>query len=57
MCSSDLTRGFTEADMGEIAACIDTVLAAIGTPGEAAVIEGVKGRVAALTSRYPLPYR
>jgi glycine hydroxymethyltransferase len=51
------TRGFTEADMGEIAACIDTVLAAIGTPGEAAVIEGVKGRVAALTSRYPLPYR
>jgi glycine hydroxymethyltransferase len=51
------TRGFTEADMGEIAACIDTVLAAIGTPGEAAVIEGVKGRVSALTGRYPLPYR
>jgi glycine hydroxymethyltransferase len=43
--------------MGEIAACIDTVLAAIGTPGEAAVIEGVKGRVSALTGRYPLPYR
>ena len=51
------TRGFSEADMGEIAACIDTVLAAIGTPGEAAVIEGVKGRVSALTGRYPLPYR
>ncbi len=51
------TRGFDEADMGEIAACIDTVLAAIGTPGEAAAIDGVKGRVSALTSRHPLPYR
>ena len=51
------TRGFNEADMLEIAACIDTVLAAIGTAGEAATIDSVKVRVAALTSRYPLPYR
>ena len=51
------TRGFTEADMSEIASCIDTVLAAIGTPGEAATLESVKLRVAALTGRYPLPYR
>jgi glycine hydroxymethyltransferase len=51
------TRGFNEADMSEIASCIDTVLAAIGTPGEAATLESVKVRVAALTGRYPLPYR
>ena len=51
------TRGFNEADMSEIAACIDTVLAAIGTAGEAATIDAVKVRVAALTGRYPLPYR
>jgi len=51
------TRGFTAADMGEIAGCIDAVLAAIGTPGEAAAIEGVKRRVAALTGKYPLPYK
>ena len=51
------SRGFVEADMEEIAGCIDTVLAAIGTPGEAAALETVKGRVAAVTSRYPLPYK
>ena len=51
------TRGFNEADMSEIAACIDTVLAAIGTAGETATIDSVKVRVAALTGRYPLPYR
>jgi len=50
------SRGFIEADMEEIAGCIDTVLAAIGTPGEAAALETVKVRVAAVTSRYPLPY-
>jgi len=50
------TRGLVEADMPEIAGCIDTVLAAIGTPGEAAAIESVKVRVAALAARYPLPY-
>ncbi|HUR58883.1 MAG TPA: serine hydroxymethyltransferase [Opitutaceae bacterium] len=51
------TRGFVEADMGEIAACIDTVLAAIGTPGEAGALDEVKRRVAVLTGRHPLPYR
>ncbi|MEI6463087.1 MAG: serine hydroxymethyltransferase [Verrucomicrobiota bacterium] len=50
------SRGFVEADMAEIAGCIDSVLAAIGTPGEAVSLEAVKGRVAAVTSRYPLPY-
>ncbi|MBI5691661.1 MAG: serine hydroxymethyltransferase [Verrucomicrobia bacterium] len=51
------TRGFVEAEMEEIAGCIDAVLAAIGTPGEAAVIAEVGQRVAALTLRHPLPYR
>jgi glycine hydroxymethyltransferase len=51
------TRGFNEADMDEIAGCIDAVLAAIGTPGEAAAIEAVKQRVGALTGRHPLPYK
>ena len=51
------TRGFNEAEMDEIAGCIDTVLAAIGTPGEAAALEAVKQRVAALTGRHPLPYK
>jgi glycine hydroxymethyltransferase len=51
------TRGFTEAEMEEIAGCIDTVLAAIGTPGETAALDAVKGRVATLTARHPLPYK
>jgi glycine hydroxymethyltransferase len=51
------SRGFVEADMEEIADCIDTVLAAIGTPGEGAVLEAVKTRVAGVTRRYPLPYQ
>ncbi len=51
------TRGFVEAEMPEIAGCIDTVLAAIGTPGEAAALEGVRARVAVLTARHPLPYQ
>ena len=51
------TRGFTENEMPEIAACIDTVLAAIGTPGEATALAAVKTRVSALTARHPLPYR
>jgi glycine hydroxymethyltransferase len=50
------TRGFVEAEMEEIAACIDAVLAAIGTPGEFAAIASVKQRVATLTARHPLPY-
>ncbi len=51
------TRGFVETDMAEIAACIDLVLAAIGSPGEAAAIAAVTQRVGALTARHPLPYR
>ncbi len=51
------TRGFGEGEMEEIAACIDLVLAAIGTPAEAAVIASTKQRVVALTARFPLPYR
>jgi glycine hydroxymethyltransferase len=51
------TRGLVEHDMEEIAACIDTVLKAIGTPGEASAIAATKQRVVALTARHPLPYR
>ncbi len=51
------TRGFLETDMAEIAACIDIVLAAIGSPDESAALGAVKQRVAALTARYPLPYK
>ena len=51
------TRGFVEKEMDEIASCIDTVLAAIGQPEEAATLANVKARVVALTSRHPLPYR
>ncbi|MEO6245299.1 MAG: serine hydroxymethyltransferase [Opitutaceae bacterium] len=51
------SRGFTEPEMDEIAGCIDTVLAAIGTPGETAALDTVKQRVAVLTARHPLPYR
>src|SRR3954463_8944775 len=36
------SRGFVEKDMDEIAGCIDTVLAAIGTPGEAGALDAVK---------------
>jgi len=50
------TRGLLEADMEEIAACIDTVLKAIGTPAEADALAATKSRVAALTRRFPLPY-
>ncbi|MFO8027571.1 MAG: serine hydroxymethyltransferase [Opitutales bacterium] len=50
------SRGFVEADMAEIAACIDTVLKAIDTDGLDAALEEVKGRVATLTEKYPLPY-
>jgi len=50
------TRGFVESEMDDIASCIDTVLAAIGTPEEAGVLAEVKQRVAGLTARHPLPY-
>jgi glycine hydroxymethyltransferase len=51
------TRGFTDADMDEVAACIDAVLAAIDTPNQESAIASVKQRVAALTGKYPLPYK
>ncbi len=51
------TRGFVEAEMYEIAGCIDAVLAAIDTPNQESAIAAVKQRVAALTGRYPLPYK
>ena len=51
------TRGLMEPDMAEIASAIDTVLAAIGTPGEAAALADTKKRVRAFMARFPLPYR
>ncbi len=51
------SRGLVEKDMEEIAACIDAVLKAIGTPNEATAIADTKQRVVALTSRFPLPYK
>jgi glycine hydroxymethyltransferase len=51
------SRGLVEKDMDEIAACIDTVLKAIGTERETAAIAEAKSRVIALTDRYPLPYK
>ncbi len=51
------SRGLVEAEMDEIAGCIDLVLKAIGTEKEAAAIAESKQRVLALTGRHPLPYR
>jgi len=51
------TRGLREAEMAEIAACIDQVLVAIGTPGEAAAVAAAKQRAIALMGRFPLPYK
>ena len=51
------TRGLLEADMEEIAACIDPVLRAIGKPEEAAAVAAAKQRAEALMARFPLPYR
>jgi glycine hydroxymethyltransferase len=51
------SRGFVAAEMEEIADCIDTVLAAIGTAGEADALTAVKARVGTITGRHPLPYR
>jgi glycine hydroxymethyltransferase len=51
------TRGFKEAQMAEVAACIDAVLGAIGTPEEVATIAATKDRVLQLTAHFPLPYR
>lgn len=51
------SRGFVESDMDAIAAAIDTVLKAIGTPGEAAALDSAKASVAKLAAKYPLPYK
>jgi glycine hydroxymethyltransferase len=51
------TRGLREAEMNEIAACIDQVLVAIGSPGEAAAVAASKERAIALMGRFPLPYK
>jgi glycine hydroxymethyltransferase len=51
------TRGMAEAEMAQIAALIDGVLVAIGTPDEAAVLAATKQKVIALTGRFPLPYK
>jgi glycine hydroxymethyltransferase len=50
------TRGLVEGDMDEIAASVDLVLGAIGTPGEAAAIQAAKERARTLMGRFPLPY-
>ena len=42
--------------MEDIAASLDLVLAAIGTPGEAAAIQTAKERARTLMGRFPLPY-
>ncbi|MBL9193292.1 MAG: serine hydroxymethyltransferase [Opitutaceae bacterium] len=51
------TRGMVERDMDAVAAAIDLVLKGINTPGETAAIEAARIQVAALSGRYPLPYR
>ena len=51
------TRGMKEADMDEIAACIDAVLKAIGTDRLESVLAETKARVVQLMARFPLPYK
>ena len=51
------TRGLGEAEMEEIASCIDSVCNAIGTPGEAEAVASTGKRAQALMARFPLPYR
>ena len=51
------TRGMKETEMQEIAALIDGVLTAIGTPAEADTLAATKQKVVALTDKFPLPYR
>jgi glycine hydroxymethyltransferase len=50
------SRGFVEEDMVIIADCIDSVLKAIDTDDLDGTLEKVKGRIAELVSKYPLPY-
>jgi glycine hydroxymethyltransferase len=51
------SRGLKEADMEEIASCIDLVLKAIGTPAEAQAIADAGTRAHALMTKFPLPYK
>jgi glycine hydroxymethyltransferase len=51
------SRGFREAEMEQVAALIDGVLAAAGGADEPAVLADTKQKVVALTARFPLPYR
>ncbi|PTX92562.1 serine hydroxymethyltransferase [Opitutus sp. ER46] len=51
------TRGFVEAEMDEIAGCIDAVLAAVDTPNQESALAAVRARIKVLTDRHPLPYR
>ncbi len=51
------TRGLMEADMDEIAGCIDDVLRAIGTERQDATIAATKERVIKFMARFPLPYQ
>jgi glycine hydroxymethyltransferase len=50
------SRGFVEEDMVIIADCIDSVLKAIDTDDLEDTLERVKGRIAELVAKYPLPY-
>jgi glycine hydroxymethyltransferase len=50
------TRGFNETDMESVAAAIDTVLAAIGSPALDETLAKVRADIIALTERHPLPY-
>ena len=50
------SRGFVEGDMVIIADCIDSVLKAIDTVDLDDTIERVKGLIAELAAKYPLPY-
>jgi glycine hydroxymethyltransferase len=51
------TRGMKEAEMDQIADCIDAVLGAAATEREAAALDATRKRVAELTGRFPLPYK
>ena len=50
------SRGFVEGDIVSIADCIDSVLKAIDTDDLDSTLERVKGRIAELAAKYPLPY-
>ncbi|MCC5023675.1 MAG: serine hydroxymethyltransferase [Candidatus Synoicihabitans palmerolidicus] len=50
------SRGMEEADMEEVADCIDSVLKAINTDALDSTLTAVKIRAATLAAKYPLPY-